>query len=121
MFVSEFSESGGREGRAGINVGRGREMGPVGLEMGPEGPVCQKVGGEELVPDSASKIHFPWEKRKRTWCFSACVQRWKLSRGAVSCVRWQCHLLKRHRRKLPHKRNGILTFAATWKVYYEVK
>ena len=21
-------------------------MGPVGLEMGPEGPVCQKVGGE---------------------------------------------------------------------------
>ena len=38
-------------------------------------------GGKELVPDSASKIHFPWEKRKRTWCFSACVQRWKLSRG----------------------------------------
>ena len=27
--------------------------------------------GEELVPDSASKIHIPWEKRKRTWCFSA--------------------------------------------------
>lgn len=21
-------------------------MGPVGLEMGPEGPVCQKVGGK---------------------------------------------------------------------------
>ena len=36
---------GGRAGRTGINVYRGREMGPVELEMGPEGPVCQKVLG----------------------------------------------------------------------------
>ena len=35
----------GREEREGINVGRGREMRPVELEMGPKGPVSQKRGG----------------------------------------------------------------------------
>ena len=44
MFVSEFSDSGGHEGREGISVWRGREMASAVLDMGPEGPVCQKVG-----------------------------------------------------------------------------
>ena len=51
LSVSELSEkqwrggAWGREDREGINVWRGREMCPVELEMGPKGPVSQKIGG----------------------------------------------------------------------------
>ena len=70
-------------------------MGPVELEMGPEGPVSQKVGGRtgsRLSPkdkltmgEGAEDLVF--------LCESAEVE---LSWGAVSCVGWQCHFLKRH-------------------------
>ena len=33
-------------------------MGPVGLEMGPEGPVCQKVGGGGPEVDSGCFLQF---------------------------------------------------------------
>ena len=71
MFVAEFSESWGLGGQGRDKCVKREGDGSCGLEMGPEGPVCQKVGGkgEELVSDSASKIYFPWEKRKRTWWF----------------------------------------------------
>ena len=73
MFVSELSESGGREGRAGINVWRGREMGPVGLEMGPEGPVCQKVGGERTGSRLSFKDTLPMGEEEEDLVF-LCVR-----------------------------------------------
>ena len=119
MFVSEFCESWGQRGQGRHKCVKREGDGSCGVGDGTRRsslPESSRVGGE-LVPDSTSQIYFPWEKKKRTWCFSALVQRWKLSWGAVSCVGWQCHLLKRHRKKVPHENNGILTFAATWKVY----
>ena len=44
MFVSEFSDSGGQRGQGRDKCVKREGDGFCGVEMGPEGPVCQKVG-----------------------------------------------------------------------------
>lgn len=44
-------------------------MGPVGLEMGPEGPVCQKVGGERTGSRLSFKDTLPMGEEEEDFVF----------------------------------------------------
>ena len=66
MFVSEFSESAG-QGRDKC-VKKERD-GSVGLEMGPEGPVCQKVGGERTGSRLSFKDTLPMGEEEEDLVF----------------------------------------------------
>lgn len=44
-------------------------MGPVGLEMGPEGPVCQKVGGERTGSRLSFKDTLPMGEEEEDLVF----------------------------------------------------